>query len=1310
MKKTPKKLFSFKDDLNFETLSQLLNDVGILTHLLTNEQKVCIEYPNISSESKDMNILSGGNENPEAENIKENKQQNEFTLNLSKTKNFTIDINKLYKKYDKNFIYSEEVFKNSIKIFVSIFNNFNEDIFKYNLEDPNLFNASNKIQFFLIKDIMNTNIKVSNELNKLYKEHLNTEIKLEEKNSGVKEKISDDFDDFEDGNKNIENTDNKINEANEDDFEENIEIIGGKKNDEEEIIYRNIYFLMNIMNLLNYFSIKEFTINNLMRNISLLNSYIINDIKILLLIYFNLCIQINLTLSKQTIDNFLGISSPDNKIISNAISSVSSAINSISKSMNLNFFGENDKLNKNNKSGINTYIPSLYFIDLLLFKENENDLDKDNIILFNFIIKTFIWNYFIRNKIVLKIFIKIFNLEKFHEMKKEILVLQKLEKKDKIYELIKTTNYVNILNDNLSKDYLILMNADFSLIYNLNLAIIDNFFNVYFPIFINCTMISFEINNQREFCSLIDYIEELNIIIWLFKFYLKIRRYKFKKHTFTFLSNSFSLAFKKNKEEIMEESYTKEITLFMGINNYKAEELIKYLSDINNFNGVYKLYKLIIKSCNEYQTYDIGIRLFKEDIINKELNYYICILVLKLQNYISSHVDIYKKLVLYENKIINPLDCVYLNIKKKLLTMKNKQNSIQLKEKGENKVLNKISKIDFIGILKKNGNDSNAEKNSDNLNDFYKKLGVIGLKHEEKTAIYRFINENKFYFNEFIVYFSSSIISTKNKQKNMFDPLNILNHFANNKCFLIIIDNSILDVYLYLTDSFEMNIIQYKDTKDDNNKIKNKHIFFNSIMANLKLLKFLCKENFENKKGHLLFRNVNIIINKSTLLQQDLFYDYKSLFAEDNIIFVLDEYTKTNCVFGKKSISLLSNFEKDENQKNNNEKNYQNFFNSFYTMFLNSYGIIKFINDKKVRKFNKISIIYNDEIMQIKEGNIQIKKIYNQNENDNDEEIGKNNVVNNIEVKHNVIEKKKTDEIIVEQKEENEEEKKEEIEIKDENNNIDNDKKQEEEKLNENNEIKINEIKEAKEIKDNKEEDNPITKYIEYNLLKINELFYYQNSYPLMSIILPKESEISNFSFLFYAFEEIFLSKKEQEIQITKQIITKKIYKFFSKFKSSDFTPIIYDQKYFFNFLDFFERIINKKENSAQHFFQNLILFFFNEENDIHEIIKNIIKEKGILNNFVKKIHVIKINSENNYNKNIFGRMVKFNRIKNTLKEIYQNSEKNEENEGNIVIYNVNEKILNDLVKKNNKNNLGSKSEPSKEIINAKGNEECLIF
>ena len=1257
-----KQLFSFEHNLNFENLSQLLSDTGIISHPLTNEQKVCIEYPNILSESKNINLISNQSEDTKTENTKEKKLQNDFTLNLSKTKTFTIDVNKLYKKFKENFEYSEEVFKNSIKIFVSIFNNFNEDIFKYNLEDPNLFNSTNKIQFFIIKDVMNNNINVSEKLNKLYEEHLefNNNNNKEQKESEEKER-NDDFD--------------------EDDFEENIEIIGQKENNGEEVVLRNIYFLMNIFNILNYFSLKDFSINNLMRNISLFNSYIINDIKILILIYFNICIQINLTLSKQSIDNFLGISSPDNKIASSTISSVSSAINSISKSINF-FSGENDKNYKNNKSGINTYIPSLYFIDSLLLKENENDLEKDKIILFNFIIKTYIWTYFIRNKIYLKIFIKIFNIEKFNEMKKDIIVLQdqKLDKKEKIYELIKEINYVNLLNDNFSKDYLLLMNADFNLINNLKLAVIEEFLNHYFPIFINCNMISFEINNQSKYCTLSDYVEELNIIIWLFKFYLRIKKYKFKKHTFTFLSNSFSLAFKKNKDKKIEESYTKEITLFMGINNYKTSELIKYLGDINNFNGVYKLYKLIIKSCNDYKSYDIGIRLFKEDITNSELNYYIAIIILKLQNYINSHFDVYKKLVLYENKIINPYDCVYLNIKKKLLTIKNKQNYLQIKEKGENNVLSKISKIDFIGILKKNGNDSNAEKNEDNLYNFYKKLSEIGLKNEERDALYKFVNDNKYYFNEFLVYFTSNIVTKKNQPS--FDPLNILNHFSNNKCFFIIVDNSILDVYLYLTDSFEMNIVQSKEEKEKT--MTQKYIFFNVIMSNLKLLKYICKENFDNKRCHLLLRNINIILNKSTLLQHDLFNDYRFLLAEDNIIYVLDEYTKINCIFGKKNISLLSNFEKEDDAPDNNiqEKYYENYFNAFYSMFLNCYGIIKFINDKKVRKFNKINICYNKAILQIKDGNIQLKKIENEYEENKNEII----VNNDINIKKEEKEKEKEKEDNIENKE---------IDI----NNINNNKEEKDELQ------KINDLNIKEEIE---EESNVLGECVNYNILKSNELFHYQNSYPLISFILTKESEISNFSFLFYAFEEIFLSKKG-EAQITKQIISKKIMKFFIKFKESNFIPIIFEQNYFFYFLEFFEKIINKEENSPQQFFKNIILFFYNEQINLEDIMNKITKEKGIFNNLVKKIHIFRIISGNKYNKNIIGRMFKFGRILYTLKDFLNNCEKKEENEGKFIIYNIKEELLDDVVKKNNRNYLGSIYKEKLGNISIK-EDECLIF
>ena len=78
-----------------------------------------------------------------------------------------------------------------------------------------------------------------------------------------------------------------------------------------------------------------------------------------------------------------------------------------------------------------------------------------------------------------------------------------------------------------------------------------------------------------------------------------------------------------------------------------------------------------------------------------------------------------------------------------------------------------------------------------------------------------------------------------------------------------------------------MNIVQ--EIQGNNKNIANKSLFFNTIIASLKLLKCMCKESFDDKRGHLLLRNINIIINKSTLLQQDLFYDYKSLFSEDEL-------------------------------------------------------------------------------------------------------------------------------------------------------------------------------------------------------------------------------------------------------------------------------------------------------------------------------------------------------------------------------------------------------------------------------------------
>ena len=1330
MSKSIKKSFSFENDLNFENLSSLLNDLGIASHPLTNEQKVCIEYPNISSESKNFDIFGETPKKTEGEGEnetdKENKSTNsELTLNISKNKTYAIDVEKLFNKIKKNCSYNLEIFTYSLKILVSIFNIFNEDIFKWNLEDYDLFTSSNKIQFLTIENINKNDFNMNQQLDLLYKEHLdgdNKNILHKIKNDNINNNESaqnDDFvDDFEENR-----FSSKIVNNDDDSFGNNVMIIGDNRNEnKDEIIFRNIYFLVNLFNLMNKFCLNDFNIDNLMRNISLFNSYIINDPKILLFIHFNLCIQINLTLSKQTIDNFLGISSVKNTSAPTSISSTVGPI--IGKTINF-FVGSNDKSSINGKIGNTGYIPSICFIDFyfLEHKDSNNDekeLSKENIILFNFILKSFIWTYFVRNKINLKIYIKIFNILYFSSTKNEIIINQIIKNSDKLFELAKNLNYANLLSENPTKEYISLINADFKFVAEIKVSKIEDFFKIYFPIFLNCNMISFDLINKAEKISLNDFIEELNLIIWLFRFYLKIRKYKMKKYTFTFSSNSFSLAIKKNQISKIEESYTKEITLFMGISHYKPIELIKHLSDINNFNEMYKLYKSIIQSCYDYQNYDIGVRLFKDSINNKELRYYIAMLILKLENYIYSHKEVYKKLVLYENKLINRANCVYLNIKKKILKMKNKQNnnsnnnskgdngdlnvSFKLKEKSEGGVL---SKIDIFSKLKKNTKDSNADRNHININNFYKSLGMLGLNHEEKMAIYNFIKEVKYYFTEFIVFSSKSIIL--NAKDESFDPLNILHHFTNNKCFLIITDMSFIDIYIYLTDSFDINFLSKESKEEDlniNMNNNNSSLFFNAIISSLKVLKFVCKENFDNNHGHIQLRKTNIILSKNTFFKNELFHDYKSLFIDNNNIFVLDKSKKTNCIFDNTHISLINDI--DEAEDETNDYLYEDYFTAFYSMFVNEYDIIKFVNGKKLRKYNKLDVIYNKKILQIKDGKIQIKKISNNDKEtiNKDEKSKENKEEKKVENEQEIKVENNTNIIINNEESERSENSidKKEINIKENNDNINN------------NELIKSEEKLEKKTKK--------LKCIKHNIFKIKELFEYQNSYPIISFMLLKETDISNLSFLLYVFEEIFLSKKNENE--TKDTISRKIQKFFVKCKLSRFVPIIFNEKYFYKFIQFFNRIIyrkysnpsisNKEEIKAQ-LFENVVFINVDcsNEDKIVEGIKNKInEEKNILVNLLKKIHIfnIKINENNKYSKNQIGKLFKYERIVNTMKEFNTKAVNINKDNENILIYEISQEVLDEIIKKNKKKLILSEEKKpiNEKELKSEDINECLII
>ena len=102
-----------------------------------------------------------------------------------------------------------------------------------------------------------------------------------------------------------------------------------------------------------------------------------------------------------------------------------------------------------------------YFLEHTFSKDNSNEDNKEKILLFNFVLKSFIWTYFIRNKISSKIYIKIFNIEQFYYLKENMIIYQNIRNNEILYNFVKITSYVNLLNDNLSKEYLLLINYYF---------------------------------------------------------------------------------------------------------------------------------------------------------------------------------------------------------------------------------------------------------------------------------------------------------------------------------------------------------------------------------------------------------------------------------------------------------------------------------------------------------------------------------------------------------------------------------------------------------------------------------------------------------------------------------------------------------------------------------------------------------------------------------------------------------------------------------------------------------------------------------
>ena len=1237
-------IISLEDKLSFENLSPFLNDLSIMTHPMSKEQKVCIEYSNINIENNNTNIF-GENYNNNVQSLNE-----EFIINISKNKKYTINPQKLFDEFNKNILYTFEEFKNSLKIFVSIFNNFNEDIFKWNLSDFNLFNDKNILQIFEINSNNNKNKSYSESfMDELYKKHFSVkydsemteviEINLNDKENKLNN--LDDFDNDDFGKMSIKKENKNL---------ENSEVYCYEKDN----IFRNIFFLMNLFNLMNKFNLNEYNLDNILKNFSEFNSYIINDFKIILLIFFNLFIQINLYIKKSSVDNFLGIK--DSEIIDN-------------------------KKNIKEKK-LNNYFPNIFFIDYQEgeITKDENELKKEKIILFNIVIKLFFLNHLSKINLNVKINIKILNISYFNNIKSQLIIAENYFNDSNninyILDYIQNSKFVELINIHLSKYFSVVI-FEFILSSNININILNNLVEIYYPIIINSDFVSFDTleNDSLIKYPLDNYLNEITILSLILKYILKIIiAIKKIKFAFTFVFNSFSIALKKdvnNKNNIN----IQDLMIYMGIYHYNENEMVKYIGEENNYISLYKRYKEIIKCCGEFKNYNINIRLFKNGIINKELQYHFISLILNILNNIKiKNKNFYKNISLCESKFINTIKCIFIHIKK--LNKENSQDkllksdNIELNnkspiKKGKNNILRKLN-------IFKNKKDKHENNNSPNmnvilpkeeldkseikkkniihkLNNFYKNLSNCNfLSKLESDILIDFFKSIKNYFTDFMFYIEK--INLQNNKDNKtyfifentfdsslsFDPINILRNFNNNKCFIILKEFSYIDLYIYLYDFYENNI------DEENDSHKEKIEIYNDIFNNIKILKDKCYENFidqKNTKSSFVIGNINFIVHKYFLLLNQYFDGNKIFFNNENKIIILDKFTNTDFILDKGNIDIILNnmIEKDKDNENDEIKE-ENYFLRFYTTFLYEYDIIKYIVEKKLIKVKKLNIIIKRKILQINNGKILLKKI-NLNRNNKSE--------------------------------------KENIKINDMDNNSSNGK---------------NNFKKKKILYEN------------YNLFKIRELFRYNNSFPLIIFFLQNETEISNFSFLLFSFSEIFLNKQTQEL--TKELLIKRIIKFFNKFKEAKFIPIILNKKYLKYFLDIFETLnskfqkrdsknINdssasskKNPNHNKQIFSNIIFYPLNNQEKLDSNEINIFLNKYILNNLTEKISIYQIDENEiiNYKINQIGKMFKLSRLKDTLKDIQKisNTIYLEEN-NNIIIYIININRLKSLIKRNQK-------------------------
>ena len=910
----PKESKNLFEKLNFDNLSIFLNKINIIDKEFTSEQKVSINFPNLNSSSKRDNF------DISLEPSNSNLEEPSIKTSLFK---YVIDIEKLFKLYnDEINLYTKEEFIKIIDIFVILLNNFNDCLFKLNLSNINCF-KERELTILNLNDNKDKNI---------YTPSL--------------EKLNNNF------NKLLENED-------------------------YDIETKNIYYLLNIFTVFNTMKYKQFDLDNLLPNINIYNDLFINDLRIQILIHFQMAIFVNLSL----------------KIVS----------------VNL-FLNENPKKKNNNSSSINNYFPNVYFYENfnkspILEKNTNESILNEQLINIEIYIKLFLISYFVINGLKIKLNIIILFLSNIQYLKENI----KKPSPNFLYDnnlILNNVDFIKIIINNFDINNLL-----FKLNSDLTLKELESLYKLYNPLILSSKGFSSDSNlfyNRQNIFPFSYYLNEIDILIWAIKLNINIKKIKKSKNKdkknfqyyFTFSYNSFSIATKKIFSKSTNNE-TRDLMIFLHSFHYSENDMLDYLKYSNNLFTLYTKFKTIIKLLINFKNYNISLRLCEKELDNNELKYYLGILFLQLQNYINEKNNLYKNVSLSDDILISNKCSMIINNKLKL-----RENYI----KNNIKIFN--NKFDFILdiykelfsffteillfdnfkqtnckfnpliILKKfNNNKLFIIKNQHDLIDIYLYLYIENQEQEislnkildlilktiknkiDINSITFIVHKDYFNIINFIQVYSEQLFIHENILIKIYliDNKNKIDYILNNKKIILynyddteIFENNAIAIVNILNKNFEMlkNIINLKEIKNYNNL---GIIYLNKI--------------FIYKEGNFFFKKIT---NKSLkdLNIEKIFKFYNSiplfifkLFKENNnfnlsyLLFVF-ENNILNKINSKKYIN---------EKKNLILSAVKNFFEINYEYY---YPLI--LNEKYIKYINKIFINDNLEEKE-KENKIEIK-------------------------------------------------------------------------------------------------------------------------------------------------------------------------------------------------------------------------------------------------------------------------------------------------------------------------------------------------